>query len=474
MKHPHAANTYVDTINDISRTTYFDRSPEILDKILKILFGTIIHFFGDFNVLFSNLTDGRALEKVKYSMPALAFVSVLMFLCHLGARRQIRFQLRTLSSIGAFRYLFEADDLPHGDTINDAFKISDPEDFQQVICRMNNLLIRKKVLYDYRVLEKYFVIAVDGTGTLTYSNRHCAHCLTQTQNGKTIYYHEVLEAKLVTSNGLAFSMISEFIENPGEKPNKQDCELKAFYRLAPRLKAAFPRLPVLLTLDALFACGPVFKICSQNNWKFMIVLKDRDLPSVIEEFHALSALQHKNRLSWHDGNKKDIKQDFRWVDQIPYTESAKNEHTLHVIECVETKPDKHKTHVRKQWKWVTNLKLSPSNVIPLANQAGRTRWKIENQGFNAQKTGGFCLEHGYTTDPNAAKIFYYLLQIAHTIAQLMYLGSLLGKTGRKALGAVKNLALRLLEAWRYATKIKALIEEIKSRRFQIKFRPDTS
>ena len=271
MKHPHAASSYVDTINDISRTTYFDPSPEILDKILKILFGTIIHFFGDFNVLFSNLTDGRALEKVKYSMPALAFVSVLMFLCHLGARRQIRIQLRTVSSIGAFRYLFEADDLPHGDTINDAFKVSDPEDFQQVICRMNNLLIRKKVLYDYRVLEKYFVIAVDGTGTLTYSKRHCAHCLTQTKNGKTIYYHEVLEAKLVTSNGLAFSMISEFIENPGEKPNKQDCELKAFYRLAPRLKAAFPRLPILLTLDALFACGPVFKICAQNNWKFMIV-----------------------------------------------------------------------------------------------------------------------------------------------------------------------------------------------------------
>jgi hypothetical protein len=51
------------------------------------------------------------------------------------------------------------------------------------------------------------------------------------------------------------------------------------------------------------------------------------------------------------------------------------------------------------------------------------------------------------------------------IAAIMYLGSLLGKSGRKALGAVKNLALRLLEAWRYATNIKALIEEIKGRRF---------
>ncbi|MCA1961919.1 MAG: hypothetical protein LDL33_14135 [Desulfomonile sp.] len=60
------------------------------------------------------------------------------------------------------------------------------------------------------------------------------------------------------------------------------------------------------------------------------------------------------------------------------------------------------------------------------------------------------LEHAYTTDSNAAKIFYYLLQIAHTITQLLYNGSLLGRAEHKALGALKNLAYRLLEAWRNA------------------------
>jgi hypothetical protein len=84
-----------------------------------------------------------------------------------------------------------------------------------------------------------------------------------------------------------WSVMSEFIENPGENPKKQDCELKAFYRLAEPLKAAFPRLPILLTLDALYACGPVFTICGEYGWKFTIVLKDKDLPSVNEEIHAL-------------------------------------------------------------------------------------------------------------------------------------------------------------------------------------------
>jgi hypothetical protein len=49
--------------------------------------------------------------------------------------------------------------------------------------------------------------------------------------------------------------MSEFIENPGDKVTTQGCELKAFYRLAERLKTQFPRLPILLSMDGLFAGG---------------------------------------------------------------------------------------------------------------------------------------------------------------------------------------------------------------------------
>jgi hypothetical protein len=56
----------------------------------------------------------------------------------------------------------------------------------------------------------------------------------------------------------------------------------------------------------------------------------------------------------------------------------------------------------------------------------------------------------------------------------LYNGSLLGKTGRRALGAVKNLALRLLEAWRNVSITSSQISEMNRRRFQIRFCPDTS
>jgi len=398
----------------------------------------------------------------------------MMFLCRLGARRQIGLLLRNGPSVAKFQALFGVETFPHGDTLDDAFSKLDTDQGQNVVSTMTETLIRKKVLYPYRLLDTYFVVAIDGTGTLTFSKRHCPYCLTRTHNGKTLYYHNVLEAKLVTPNGFAFSLMTEFIENPGENPSKQDCELKAFYRLAERLKKRLPRLPIFLSIDGLFANGPTFGLCQRYGWKFMIVLKDDHLPSVNEEFTVLSHLQKENRFSWNTEKNAEVRQDFRWADDISYVDSDSREHTLSVIQCLETKPDEKGKDKTTKFKWVTNRKVSTNNVAILANDGGRIRWKIENEGFNVQKNGGYGLEHAYTNNPNSAKIFYFLLQIAHMLAQLLDKGSLLRKAFPAWFGSAKNLAFRLLEAWRNARLSKDAIDAMLRARFQIRFYFDTS
>jgi len=427
-----------------------------------------------FPPLFSNVADPRCPNKITYPLASLAFAGVMMFLCRLGARRQIGLLLRNGPSVEKFHALFGVDTFPHGDTLNDAFSLLNPDHCQDVVSGMTETLIRKKVLYNYRLLDTYFVVAIDGTGTLSFSERHCPYCLTSTHNGKTLYYHNVLEAKLVTYNGFAFSLMTEFIENPGENPTKQDCELKAFYRLAERLKKHFPRLPILLTMDGLFAGGPTFDLCQRYGWAFMIVLKDHDLPSVNQEFAALWKLQTENRFSWRTGKKAEVKQDFRWVEDISYVDSNSREHTLSVIECLETKPDEKRIRKTTKFKWVTNLKVSVKNVTALTNGGGRIRWKVENEGFNAQKNGGYGLEHAYTNNLISAKIFYFLLQIAHMLAQLLNKGSLLAKTFPASFGSAKNLSFRLLEAWRNSRLTKKAIDAILRVRLQIRFPFDTS
>jgi hypothetical protein len=440
--------------------------------LFKALIVTVDHFFGSFARLFRPLTDRRDPARLTYALPTLMATGVFMFLLRLGSRRQITALLRGNGpSTTKYRAWLQAPQCPHGDTLNYAFARSEVAEVQDVVSTMVATLIRRKLLYAERLHDRYYLVAVDGTGFLTYAERHCPQCLTRTHHGHTTYYHPVLEAKLVTPTGWVFSLMTEFIENPGENPTKQDCELKAFYRLMRRLKTRFPRLPICLTLDGLYAGGPTFSLCERYQWKYMVVLQDADIPYINTEFTVLSELEPRQYVRFETGVQFEIKQDLRWVNDIAYVDSDNTEHAVSVIQCLETKPVGDQQHKTTAFKWVTNFKVTATTSITLANQGGRLRWKIENEGFNVQKNGGYALEHRYSEDPAASKIFYLLLQIAHLLAQLIERGSLFRRAFPKGVGSAKNIAFRLLEAWRNLRLQPATVQSLLDARIQIRFTP---
>jgi len=84
----------------------------------------------------------------------------------------------------------------------------------------------------------------------------------------------MLEANLVFYKGLTIPLMSEFLSYAEGDPDnhKQDCELKAFKRLAERLKKEFPPLPVMVLLDGLYPNGLLMELCRNYRWQYMIVL----------------------------------------------------------------------------------------------------------------------------------------------------------------------------------------------------------
>jgi hypothetical protein len=440
-------------------------------ELIRSLLVTVQHFFGGFNQLFRNVFDPRHPAFITYPLPSVLTTGVLMFLLRLGARRQVNLILRQNGPSAKFEALFCVETCPHGDTLDETGSRLSVPDVQDVVTGSVETLIRRKVLYPYRLRGRYFLVAIDGTGVLTFPVRHCPHCLTVTHNGHTTYYHPILEAKLVTHDGFVFSLLTEFIENPGEYPTKQDCELKAFYRLANRLKRRFPRLPICLLLDGLFAGGPTFSICEKYGWKYLIVLQEKDLPFVQEQFNGLLDAFPENHLRFRPSGQYKTAQDFDWVNDIEYVDSENNAHIVSVIRCLETKPDSKGVLKTTRFKWVTNFTVKIINVVELSNQGGRLRWKIENEGFNVQKNGGYALEHAYTRNPVSAKVLYLLLQLAHTLAQLIERGSLFRQAFPAGVGSAKNLAWRLLEAWRNARLSAQQIDHMLSARVQIRFQP---
>jgi hypothetical protein len=441
-------------------------------ELIRCLLVTVQHFFGGFKQLFRNVFDPRHPAFITYPLSTVLATGVLMFLFRLGARRQVNLMLRQNGPSSAkFEALFCVETCPHGDTLDETYTRLSVAQVQAVVTNSVETLIRRKVLYPYRLRGRYFLIAIDGTGVLTFPERHCSHCLTVTHNGHTTYYHPILEAKLVTHDGFVFSLLTEFIENPGEYPSKQDCELKAFYRLANRLKRRFPRLPICLLLDGLFAGGPTFSICEKYGWKYLIVLQENDLSFVQEQFNGLLDTFPENHLRFRPADQYKTTQDFDWVNYIEYVDSDDNAHIVSVIRCLETKPDPQGRLKTTRFKWITNFTVKIINVIELSNRGGRLRWKIENEGFNVQKNGGYALEHAYTHNALSAKVFYLLLQLAHTLAQLIERGSLFRQTFPTGVGSAKNLAWRLLEAWRNARLRAQQIDHMLSTSVQIRFQP---
>jgi hypothetical protein len=394
------------------------------------------HFFPRLPHWLESLPDPRDPLKIVYSQKTLLWGGLMMFLAHLGSRRQFNYEGRDSAGWMANLATLAGNDLttvPHGDTIAYYLERLPAEHLAPLPYRMVNRLIRMKALDRFRLFG-HLLVALDGTGHLTYSARHCPHCLTQTHEGKTLYYHPVLEAKIVTPPGLALSVATEFIENASEAPSRQDCELKAFYRLAARLKACFPQARLCLLLDALYARAPVLRLCAQNHWRYIITLKAGALPCVFDEFERLKPLEPTQQRVWAKDGKR---QTFRWINAIPHADGF-----LNVLECLEQNGDK-----TTRFVWVTNFPLTKDTVVPIANKGGRQRWKIENQAFKAQKRDGMDMEHAYSDHPQASKNYYLLLQMAHMLIQLLCHG-LLKKTFTKTWGSFRNFVRRFAEAFR--------------------------
>ena len=435
--------------------------------LARIFLKTVRHFFPELRGWLDHLPDTRFEPMVQYHRRFLCWWGLLLFGLGLGSRRSADEDLRDLECaiLNNLNLLAgtEQQSLPVTKTLDHFIGHVGSPPFAQLLHQHTQRLLRMKALDDFR-FQGDFIAAVDGTGYLSFSHHHCPQCLIQKHASGTIsHLHPVLEAKLLSSTGLALSLASEFIENPpGRTPadyqeQKQDCELKAFDRLARTLKASFPQLRLCLSFDSLYGCGRAFALCQKYHWHFVVTFKEGRTPELWQEFQALLKLCSQQKLNTTLPDK--TRRVYRWVEQLPYIDSEKRSWALGAILCEETSPIGEKT----TFAWLTNLAVHRDSVMAIADQVGRLRTKIENEGFNVQKNSGLNLEHVFSQNWDHAKAYYYLLQIGHLLLQLLHHNSLhrtlakqYGRNSVLALwGALKKIPQRLLEALRYYLLVEA-------------------
>ena len=408
------------------------------------------HFFKDFTTQLKEVKDPRHQSYISYPSEVILLTLMLKQATGLKSMRQLDESFNTEAAIGnvkSYLGISELEELPHYDTINDYLEKLEPMELEKIRLSMIKQLLGKRSLEEFRLVEspkkneKYWLVALDGSGLHRFRQKHCEHCLKQvhtnkeTGETKVYYYHHVLEAKLVVGE-MVFSIGSEFIENEDENVEKQDCELKAFYRLAARLKKEFPRLPICLLGDSLYSCDKVFQLCEDNGWKYLLRFKDERIPSIAKEYETLKKLTPTQTKEVQTDERQER---LKWINGISYNKNQVNI-------CQSEVKDK-LTEKETIYQYVTNVKLT-SKIIELIIAIGRSRWRIENEGFNTQKNHRLYIEHINSYDYTAMKNHYLMAQITEMIMVLYEKGIKIFRVIKKT---IKEKSSDLLEAFRRRT-----------------------
>lgn len=221
---------------------------------------------------------------------------------------------------------------------------------------------------------------------------------------------------------ILISIQTEFVDNEdGKEMTKQDCERKACWRLMEKLKKAFPRLPICLCGDSLYACEGFIERCRRKNWRYILRYKEGSIPSIAEEYRKLKRLE-KN---YQEGIRERGKNWYDYVTDIDY-----KGYKLNLAEYGESRE-----HIRKRG----NTNKAERILVP----------------------GGFA---SHKKNYQALKNHYYLLQIGHMISQCMEMWE---KIWKKVKQSMEQKHRRLLESMK-ETPLEEHKEEME-RKIQIRF-----
>ena len=417
------------------------KDKDFLKELLKI----IKKYFPQLTSIFSSLTDKRHKSYITYKMRTIIMTRLLALLCGITTMTEINNEFNSEQAIANLSKICNQNlkEIPDWQTIQDVIEQLDYNEIDNIRKYMFKALLRSKMFDKFRY-DGYIQLIVDATGLTALDYNLNGNCLTRTRDGKIKYYKYVLEVKVVFFN-MMISIDSEWIENTNSntEKEKQDCEVKAFKRMAPRIKNNYPKLKFIITGDALYATDPMMNICENYNWKYIFNLKPDRLKEVASQFEGNIKLENETNLS----------------NYYLSTNIYHKKHCLNAIKYEELQNNK-----LVSFRYVTNLNINNDNIKDIVTM-GRRRWKIENEGFNEQKNGSFNISHLCSHFDNALKIHYLFIQIAHTIRQLLELGSLVYKEVKKFV-TKKEISQKLIN-----TLISSTITNLESYdlNFQLRF-----
>lgn len=317
--------------------------------------------------------------------------------------------------------LFHLEKIPCDNQIRSLLDPITPRHLYPLFDEILSALEQSGQLEPFRVLNGQLLVSLDGTGYFSSKAIHCPNCQHRTTSkGETIYYHTAITPVIVTpGRSQVISLVPEYIV-PQDGHDKQDCERMAAKRWVKQQARQFKPYSVTLLGDDLYSNQPLCQLLLAQKCNFILVCKPDSHPILYEWIDSLAASNDLDQVTLRRFNGRFTEiVTCRFVEDVPL---RGGEEPLLVNWC-EVIITHSKTGEQLYYNtFVTNHQLTEQTVIPIS-EAGRARWKVENENNNVLKTKGYHVEHNFGHGQHYLSSFLLTLNLLaflfHTVLELV-------------------------------------------------------
>jgi len=399
--------------------------------------------------LLIQIKDPRDPKKTEYSIEIILMwvLSVFFFRCESTNALQTGFEMLPFHRSEALWNYFGLDSnnrkLPHRTIVTDCLAMINQNEINDLLEKLFKWALKSKIFYNHCEIllpELTHYLACDGVWVHKYTKPHavdeegknnCPYCLPRVcnrgkENETTYWVHAFVNLAFILPGGTQLPIYVYALkakqlhgyESTSDDKHKQECELQAAREILPLIKQKFPKLPITLLTDSLYANEPLLKLCKDLGWDYLIVRQEGSLKKVAQQCNRLE----KTDLYQKHYRAKKIEQlqnggrivrTIKWFNQVCVGDEFSN-----VIRFEEIEYDK-KGEIVKNFKteWLSSVRIRKENCFKLAERA---RIRAEHEDLhNTLKNRGFAAKHDYArANANACLIWKLLMFVAFWIFEL--------------------------------------------------------
>ena len=247
-------------------------------------------------------------------------------------------------------------------------------------------------LESFRSINGDLLIPLDGTQYNTSKSIHCAQCSqTRHRNGQITYSHTMITPVIAAPGQSAVIALEPEFITPQDGHDKQDCENAAAKRWIRRYGPRYREPGATVLGDDLYSRQPLCEAILEQGLNFILVCKPDSHKTLYEWVAGLESAGGVQKLVKKRRRGKKIEIDtYRFVNRVPLRDGD-DAMEVNWCELTSTCADGIVTYKNA---FATNHEITGHNVAELVD-AGRARWKVENENNNTLKTKGYHLSHNF-------------------------------------------------------------------------------